>query len=721
MTMTMSDRSVRCGALLPLLFLALLWCSCPAQSNQTKTPDPRASGNPLLQQSDAPFGVPRFDRIRAAHFVPAFKAAMARHWKEVEGIAKSGAEPSFGNTVEALDRSGELLLRVTRIFYGLYGANTNDELEKIAKTVTPLLSQHQDDILLHEALFRRVKAVHAKRASLGLDVEQSTLLGELYLDFVRGGADLDASGKKTLRSLNTKLALLQLSFRRNLLEENNRFTLVIHDRKDLAGLPDRVVSAAAKAAAARGHRGKWVFTLHKPSLIPFLQYSQNRTLREKMFQGYITRGNHGDKLDNKQILKRIVALRIQKAKLLGYRTYADFKLRRRMAKTPANVYKLLDRIWKVALPAAKREAAALQALITKEGKGFRLQPWDWWYYSEKQRRAQYDLDDKELRPYFKLDNVLQGAFTVATKLYGLSFAERKDLPGFHPEARAFEVREQGGAHVGILYVDYFPRKSKRGGAWCGSFRRQWKRDGKRIAPLITNVGNFTAPTKGKPSLLSFEEVETLFHEFGHALHSLLNDTTYPGSTQGVKVDFVELPSQIMENWASAPQVLKLYARHHETNQPIPDALIAKINRSRHFNQGFVTVEYMAACYLDLAWHTLEQPPTDDVNTFEAKALAKIRMLPEIVVRYRSSYFAHIFSGDYYSAGYYSYLWAQVLDADAFEAFRKAGLFDGRTARAFRKHILSRGGAEDPGVLYQRFRGAEPRIEPLLERKGLKAD
>ncbi len=675
--------------------------------------------NPFFEQWTTPFGVPPFDQIEDGHFLPAFEEGIRRHKVEVRAIADSAEPASFDNTPAALDRSGELLRQVVLVFFGLNNAHTNDRLDEVAKKVAPMLSGHKDDILLDEKLFARVQAVCQKRDALSLTPEQRTLLEETHQDFVRGGATLDPDDKATLRKINGELSLLQVQFGQNVLKEDNAFRLVIEDRVDLAGLPEAVIQAAAKAAAERGHQDKWVFTLHKPSLIPFLQYADQRELRKKMLQAYTSRGAHGDERDNREILKKIVALRTRKAHLLGYQTYAAYLLQRRMARTPAAVYELIGKIWKAALPVARREAAALQALIDKEGGGFKLAPWDWWYYAEKLRKSEYDLDENELRPYLKLENVLAGAFEVATRLYGLQFVPRSDLPVYHPDVKTFEVQEVDGRHLGVLYVDYFPRASKRGGAWCGGFREQTQRDGERIAPIITNVGNFTRPTADKPSLLSFEEVETLFHEFGHALHMLMADKTYNASGDNIKVDFVELPSQIMENWASEAEVLKLYARHHQTGEPIPDALIAKIEKSKHFNQGFATVEYLAACFLDMDWHMIEEIEADgmDVAAFEKAALDKIGLIPEIVVRYRSPYFQHIFRSDFYAAGYYSYIWSAVLDADAFEAFKDKGLFDQKTARAFRE-LLSKGGAEDPAILYKRFRGAEPRIEPLLKRRGM---
>ncbi|MDJ0766409.1 MAG: M3 family metallopeptidase [Myxococcota bacterium] len=674
--------------------------------------------NPFFAVWDTPFGVPPFDKIKSEHFLPAFKRAVEIQKEEIGAIVANEADPTFENTLEAIEESGELLSKVKPVFLSLLGSDTTDELQQIATEVKPMLAKHKDDILLNQQLFEKIKSIHEKQKYLSLSAEQTSLLQEYYKDFVRGGADIDEAGRKQLRDINKDLSLLTLNFSQNLLKENQQFEMVLETPEDLAGLPDPIIASAAQAAKARGHEGKWVFTLDKPSFIPFLQYSTRRDLREKIFKGYVNRSDNNDKFDNKENIRRITELRIQKAQLLGFESYADFMLDRRMAKTPKAVYDLSKKVWQASLPVAKKEARALQKMIRKEGKAFKLQPWDWWYYAEKLRKEKYDLDEAELRPYFKLENVREGAFAVATKLYGIQFIERQDIPKYHPDATVFEVQEADGSHIGILYVDYFPRKGKRGGAWCGGFRGQYVRDGKKITPIVTNVGNFSTPTGDKPALLSFEEVETLFHEFGHALHFLFSDVTYERLSEEVTSDFVELPSQIMENWAAAPEVLKMYAKHYETGEPIPDALIEKITNSRYFNQGFVTVEYLSAAFLDMDWHTRKKPVKEDANTFEAKALKKIGLIPEIVVRYRSTNFAHIFSSDYYTAGYYSYMWSEVLDADAFEAFKQNGLFDKATAKSFRDNILSRGGAEDPMVLYKRFRGAEPKIEPMLKRKGM---
>jgi peptidyl-dipeptidase Dcp len=700
-----------------LILISLLLLFSFYSKKDTAQPTTQQEENPFFSAYNTPFETPPFDRIKEAHYLPAFQEGIKQQQTEVEAIANNSETPTFENTIEALERSGALLTKVSSVFDNLTEANTNDTLQNIAKEVAPLLSKLQDDINLNEKLFQKVKAVYEQKGKLNLSPEQSMLLEKYYKGFVRGGANLDETQKAGLREINKELALLTLKFGENVLKEDNGFALVIDKKEDLVGLPQDVIAGAGEAAKEKGLEGKWVFTLHKPSLIPFLQYSEKRDLREKMFKAFINRGNNNNEYDNKAILAKIAALRVKKATLLGYKTHADFVLEENMAKTPENVYKLLNQLWVPALNMAKKEAKDLQELINKEGKNFRLEPWDWWYYAEKLKKAKYELDDEVLRPYFKLENVREGAFAVANKLYGLQFVERTDIPKYHPDVKVFEVKEADGSHVGILYTDYFPRASKRGGAWMNNFRNQSARGGKKVAPIVSNVGNFSEPAGAKPSLLTFEEVTTLFHEFGHALHGLLSNCTYERlSGTEVPSDFVELPSQIMENWASDPEVIKSYARHYKTGEPISQELVDKIKKSSLFNQGFATVEYLAASFLDMDWHTLTELKEQDPLAFEAASLNKIGLIPEIIVRYRSPYFNHIFSGGY-SAGYYSYIWSEVLDADAFEAFKETSLFDQTTALSFRKNILEKGGTEDPMVLYKRFRGREPRVEPLLKRKG----
>jgi len=676
------------------------------------------SGNPLLAEFSTPFGVPPFDLIKSEHFMPAFEKGMADQMREIEAIVKSTEPPTFSNTVEALDRSGVLLKKVGAIFNNLNSSNTNDALQQIAKDVAPKLAKHGDDISLDPGLFARVKAVYEGRASLALTQEQGRLLEKSYKDFVRGGANLPADKQARFRAINGELAVLTVKFGENILKENNAFELVLDKEADLAGLPAAVVSAAAETAKDRGKAGKWAFTLAKPSLIPFLQYSEKRDLREKMFKAYILRGNNGNQLDNKAHAVRIASLRLERANLLGYKTHAAYVLEENMAKTPEAVYGFLGKIWTPALARARAEAAEMQAMIRKEGGDFKLEPWDWWFYAEKIRKAKYDLDDSALRPYFQLENVRGGAYMVANKLWGVTFTELRGMPKYQEDVRVFEVKDADGSHLGILYVDYYPRPNKEGGAWMSNYREQSVRDGRDIRPVIVNNGNFSKPTAGRPALISFEEATTLFHEFGHALQGLLTKCTYEGlSGTNVRRDYVELCSQVMENWATDPAVLKMYARHYQTGEPIPDALIEKLNRSKFFNQGFETVEYVAASFLDMDWHTLAAAADIDPVKFEAESMARAGLIPEIVSRYQTTNFNHIFSGGY-SAGYYSYLWAAVLDSDAFEAFKQTSLFDQATARSFRTNILEKGDSEDPMVLYTRFRGREPRIEPLLRKRGL---
>jgi peptidyl-dipeptidase Dcp len=676
--------------------------------------------NPFFDEWDTPFGAPPFDEIKLEHYQPAFEEGMRQHNNEIESIVAQKAEPTFENTIEAMDRSGAMLTRVSNVFFAMNLSMTNEEMQAIAKEIAPRLSKHEDEIRLNDALFQRVKTVYEKRNELDLNSEQHKLLEEYYKSFVRGGANLSPGDKEKLKALNEELAVLSLEFGEHVLKENNRFEMVIDNEADLAGLPDAVIEGAAEAAAERGHEGKWVFTLHKPSMIPFLQYSDKRDLREKIYTAYINRGNHDDELDNKEIVAKMAALRAERAKLLGYETHAHYVLDDNMAKTPDKVYEFLNKLWGPSLKRAKAEAAEMQQMIDEEGGGFKLQPWDWWYYAEKVKKEKYDLDEEMLRPYFKLENVRAGAFEVATRLYGLQFEERNDIPKYHDDVSTFVVKDADGTVLAVLYVDYFPRASKRGGAWMGELRNQMKVDGKDVRPIIFNVGNFSKPTADKPSLLSFDEVNTLFHEFGHGLHGMLSECTYERlSGTNVPRDFVELPSQIMENWASEPVVLKMYARHYQTNEPMPDELIEKIQKARYFNQGFATTEYLAASFLDMDWHTLNGPKKIDVLAFEDRSLGKIGLIPEIISRYRSPYFRHIFAGGY-SAGYYSYIWAEVLDADAFQAFKETGdVFNPEIAKSFRENILSKGGTEDPMKLYVQFRGKEPGIEPLMERRGLK--
>jgi peptidyl-dipeptidase Dcp len=674
--------------------------------------------NPFFAAYGTPYETVPFEKIKIEHFMPAFQEGILQHDREIEAIIGNEAAPDFENTIVALDQSGDLLISVSNVFYNLTSANTNEELQQIARDVSPLLTSHYDNISLNEKLFVRVKAVYEQKPALNLTNEQDQLLEKTYKQFARGGANLPAEKQAVLREINKELSLLSLKFGDNLLAETNNFKLIIDNPEDLAGLPQYVRDAAATAATEDSLDGKWLFTLHSPSRIPFLQFSDRRDLREKVLMAYANRGNNNNEYDNKEISAKMASLRVKKANLLGYPTHASFILEQNMAKTPENVYEFLDKVWGAALPVAKKEAVELQAMIDAEGGNFKLEPWDWWYYAEKLRKQKYDLDEEALKPYFSLENVRTGMFEVANRLWGITFTERNDISKYHPEVHTYEVKEADGSHIGILYMDFFPRPSKEGGAWMNSYRDQYVVGDSAVTPVITMVCNFTKPTADTPSLLTFEEASTLFHEFGHALHGLLSDCTYRRlSGTSVPRDFVELPSQIMENWAADPEVMKMYAKHYQTGEVIPQELIDKLQASEHFNQGFTTIEYMSACYLDMDWHTVTDTTLQDALVFEKASLEKAGLIPEIIVRYRSPYFAHIFAGGY-SSGYYAYLWAEVLDADAFEAFKETGIFDPATAQAFRDHVLSQGGTDDPMKLYKQFRGKEPDVQAMLKRKGL---
>ncbi|MBI9072744.1 MAG: M3 family metallopeptidase [Melioribacteraceae bacterium] len=693
-------------SLIFLTFLGLILMSCTEEKN------------PFFSKFETPFNTPDFTKIKDEHYLPAYKKGIEDQKKEIAEIVTNSEEPTFKNTIEALDESGLLLDNVSAVYNGVKGTDTNPVLQKISKEIAPMLSAHNDDIKLNEKLFARIKSVYDKKDSLNLNREQELLLEEFYSDFVRGGANLDETQKNELRVVNKELSLLTLKFGDNVLEDNNAFQLVIDNKDDLEGLPQSVIDASSEAAKANKLEGKWLFTIDKPSLIPFLMYSSKRDLREKMYKGYINKGDNNNNTDNKKVLSKIAALRVTKANLLGFKTYADFVLDINMAKEPKNVYKLLNDLWKPALVNAKKEVKELQKLINKEGNDFELKAWDWWFYAEKLKKEKYAIDDEVLRPYFQLENVRKGAFDVANKLWGITLTERTDIPVYNPEVKVYEVKEADGKHIGILYTDYFPRASKQSGAWMDAFRKQYTIDGKEFTPIIYNVGNFSKPTADKPSLLSFDEVSTLFHEFGHALHGLLSKCQYRTlSGTSVARDFVELPSQIMENWASEPEVLRMYAKHYKTGEVIPDELIEKLENASHFNQGFITVEYLSAAFLDMDWHTLDKAEELSANEFENNSLNGIGLIPEIAVRYRSPYFKHIFSGGY-ASGYYSYVWAEVLDADAFAAFKEKGIFDQETAKAFRENVLAKGGTEEAMTLYRNFRGEEPKVDALLKRKGL---
>ena len=683
-------------------------------SGGNTTPD-----NPFFTEWDTPFGVPPFEQIKPEHYKPAFMQGMEEQKAEVEAIVNNADDATFENTIVALDQSGALLNKVSYVFFGQTNANTNDELQAVNAEISPLLTQHGDDISMNPALFARVKFVYENKDNAGLDKEQMKLLEETYKDFVRGGANLDSVSQARLRELNTEISSLQTTFGQNMLKETNAFKLIIDNEADLAGLPADLVAVAAETAKANGMDGKWVFTLHNPSVMPFLQYADNRELREKIFNGYINRGNNGNENDNKEVCARLVEARLEKAKLMGYEDYASFVLETRMAKTSDAVYNLLNQVWTPAIAKAQEELADIKAEIKKDGKDFEPAGWDWRYYADRAKKTKYDFDESLIRPYLKLENVREGMFLFANKLYGITFTAIDSIPLPHPDAVAFECKDKDGSHLGVLYFDFFPRESKRGGAWCGQYRGQTYKDGKKVAPVVTIVCNFTKPSAGQPALLTADEAETMFHEFGHALHNLFRDVHYYG-VSSVPRDFVELPSQVNEHWVFEPEMLKEYAKHYETGEVIPAELVERLNQCGKYGQGFTTTEYLAASLLDMDFHTMKEIPADfDVMDFEQKTLAERGLLSQIPSRYRTTYFNHTMGGGY-TAGYYSYLWSEVLDADAFDAFKETdNIFNTEVAAKFRTYVLTPGGIDDAMQMYVNFRGKEPNIEPLLKNRGLK--
>jgi len=694
-----------------LIAIALIFSSC----NQKKAPQ-RDMSNPFFSEYKTPFQVPPFNEIKLEHFKPAIEAGIAEQIDEIKVITDNKEAPNFENTILAFDNSGELLGKA-RIFSNLNSANTNDQMQALAREITPIQSAHRDNIMLNMDLFKRVKAVYDNRNSMNLNHDQLRLVEKIYKDFERSGANLPEDKQAELRKLNEQLSMQTLKFGENTLAETNKnFKLVVDNKEDLKGLPDDVITAAAELATKAGQEGKWIFTLQKPSMLPFLQYAENRSLREKLYKGYLNRGNYDNAFDNKQVIANIIKLRDGRAKLLGYPNFASYVLDENMAKTPENVDNFLMKLWIPALERAKKERDDMQTMIDKEGRKFKIASWDWWYYAEKVRKEKYDLDESQLKPYFKLENVIDGMFYVANKLYGVKFIKRTDLPVYNDEVMAYEVQEADGRHIGVFYMDFHPRPGKNNGAWCTTYRSQSYKDGQKITPIVSIVCNFTRPAGDVPALLSFDEVTTLFHESGHAFHSLFTDGPYKRTARDVPRDFVELPSQIMENWASEPEVLRVYAKHYKTGQVIPEELIAKLTKSAQFNQGFETVELLAASLLDMDYHT--NPFNGDVLAFEKASMDKIGLIKEIEPRYRSTYFSHIFSGGY-SAGYYVYTWAAVLDADAFDAFKQSGdLFNPVLAAKFRT-LLTKSGSDEGMTIYKNFRGQEPSIEPLLKRRGLK--
>ena len=688
-----------------LFFILLVFMACQ-------------NSNPLLTEQQTPFGVPAFDQIKVEHYMPAFEAAIQANQAEIDAIINNPAAPTFENTVEALDRTGELLDKVVGVFFNVLEADGNDEMNKIAEQVTPMLSALSDGIILNDKLFQRVKAVYEQKDDLNLNPEQMRLLTETYKQFAQNGANLPEDQKKRLMEINQELGLLSLQFGNNVVAETNAYQLFITDENELKGLPESAKAAAKEEATAAGRPDAWLFTPKRTSFTPVLQYCENRELRKELLMAYTTRGNHDNEFDNKDIIVKTMQLRVEKARLFGYSNPADYILADCMAHDAKTVDEFLQSVWEPSLEAAKKEAAALQKLLDKDLPGEKLQPWDWWYYTEKLRVEKYNLNEEELKPYFELSNVRKGAFQLATSLFGLQFEQLTDMPVYNPEVEVFKVTNADGSLVGILYTDYFPRAGKRPGAWMNNICNQFvDAQGVDHRPVIINVGNFNKPTQGNPSLLSMDDVETLFHEFGHALHGLMSKATYK-SLAGTNTprDFVELPSQFMENYCYHPQIMKTYAFHYQTNEVMPDELIEKINRSNTFNQGFVMTELLSASILDMDYHKMTTTEAFDVNAFEAQSMEQMNMIPQFITRYRSTFYNHIFTTGY-AAGYYSYTWSAVLDADAFAAFVETGdILNPEVAKKYRR-LLEQGGTRDAAELYQEFRGKNPDPKHLLLRNG----
>lgn len=674
--------------------------------------------NPLLETFNTPYQTPPFEKIRTEHYEPAFDQAITEAQQEINQIAVSDAKPDFDNTIVALDQAGEKLNTISSVFFNLNSACTNEEMQKVAQRVSPKLTGYSNSIYMNPRLFARVKEIYENKEHLQLNQEQQTLLEDTWNSFINGGANLEGEAKERFRAISMELSQLGLKFDENDLAETNNFTLHITDKNDLSGLPEGAVEMAAMAAKEKGLEG-WVFTLHAPSYIPFMKYSDNRELREKMYRAYSSRGNRGNEYDNKEIIKKIVALRLEKARLLGYNTYAEYVLTDRMAQTPEAVNTFLSELLSASHPHALAEKKEVEDFARRNGFQGELQRWDWTYYSNKLKQEKYNLDDEMLKPYFKLENVQEGVFGLANKLYGLTFKEVSNIPKYHEDVKTFEVHDGNGDFLAILYTDFFPRESKGGGAWMTEFRGQHKKDGKDIRPLVSIVMNFTKPTATKPSLLTFDEVTTFLHEFGHSLHGMLSQCTY-NSTGGTNVyrDFVELPSQIMENWALEKEWLDTWAVHYQTGEKIPQEYITKIHDAANFQSGYQSDRQLSFGIVDMAWHSVTEPVSESVQDFEMRAMGPTESFPPVDSSCFSTGFGHIFGGGY-AAGYYSYKWAEVLDADAFSVFKQKGIFDQETATSFRKNILEKGGSEHPMTLYKRFRGQEPTVDALLERSGLK--
>lgn len=673
--------------------------------------------NPLLDKFEAPFETAPFNQIKTEHFLPAIQKSIELAKDEVKAI-KASPLPTFENTIEALDRAGEKLGVIAGIFFNLNSAETNEEIQKLAREISPLLTEHSNDILLDKELFERVEQVHSQKEQLNLSPEQETLLSKTYKSFVRNGANLNEEDSQKLRKIDQELAQLSLKFGEHVLAETNRYVRFVENESEVEGLPESIKEAAAQTAEEKGKAGQWAFTLDYPSYVPALTYLKNRELRKELFIAYNTKSSKGDELDNKSVIKDILQLRYERAKLLGYQSHAYFVLEERMAKTPKEVLEFLENLLEKAKPKAKEDVSEVAAFAKKLDGIERLERWDFAYYSEMLKKEKYELDDELLRPYFQLEKVVDGVFQTAGKLYGIQFTPNKDIPVYHSDVTAYEVKDRDGKHLAVFYADFFPRAGKRNGAWMTSYKGQYQLEGKDHRPHVSIVCNFTKPTKTKPSLLTFNEVTTLFHEFGHALHGMLANSNY-SSLSGTSVywDFVELPSQIFENWCYEKECLDLFAVHFETGEKIPQELIDRIKKAANFQQGYQTVRQISFGLLDMAYHHQDPSKIEDIASFEKHVMEKTDLLPKVPNTLMSTAFSHIFQGGY-SAGYYSYKWAEVLDADAFELFLEKGVFDPETAESFAKNILSAGGTEHPSKLYQRFRGREPKADALLKRAGL---
>lgn len=691
--------------------LSLGLCGCSTQQ-------PQEQDNPFFSEFNTPHGIAPFGSITIEHYREGMLKGMEEQKAEIEAIINNSDKPTFENTIAALDQSGQLLRKVRGTFSPLSSSNSNNETRALQKEMSPLSSAHNDDIYLNEKLFARVKSVYDSRGSLTLTPEQAKVLENIYDRFVNSGAELSNTDKARLRELNKEISMLQLEFSQNLLHETNNTFVVAESLEEMKGLPQANIDAAAKMAADNGQPGKWMFNMQRPSCNPVLQYCENRELRRKVYEAYYNRGNQGNEHDSKEICARIVTLRLEKAKLMGYENYAQMALENRMASTPEAVYDLLMQVWAPAVAKAKEELDDIRTEIRKEGNDFEPEGWDYMYYLDKAKKAKFSVDEEEIRAYLEINNVMQGIFHVANKLYGLTFKEiTADVPSYEPTAKAYEVIDRDGKLLAIFYSDNFPRESKRAGAWCTSFRSQSYKNGKRVIPIVVNSCNMTLPNSEGYALQSIDNVETMFHEFGHALHNFMRDVQY-SSASGVERDFVELPSQINEHWAFEPEVLAVYAKHYKTGEIIPMELVEKIQESAKYGQGFATVEYIAASLSDMDLHVLTEIPEDlNVMEFEAEGLAKRGIPSQILPRYRMTNFSHTMGGGY-TAGYYSYMWAEVLDADAFEAFAETGdIFNQEVAAKFRNHVLTPGGIDDGMTMYKRFRGREPRIDALLRNRG----